>query len=121
MTLLKNISPSEPETVVSLVTTSSKPRVVKLNIFQEGEQMFSASGESLKATHYVIHRDIGGAAGALTKVLGKQPPDLHFWIMPGKAPAFLKFTGQLYDGGPLWNIELATVEWETSGSSKGKE
>jgi hypothetical protein len=112
LTLVKNISPSEPETTVSLVSESSKPRVVKLKIHAEGKQSFSASGERLEAIHYVIHTDIGGIAGAVAPVIGKEPADIHFWIVPGKVPAFVKFTGQLYEGGPVWNIELAAVEWE---------
>ena len=109
--LLKNVLPSEPETTVSMLVTSSKPRVVRLSIRPEGEQSFSASGERLEATHYVIHTDIGGVAGAVANAVGKQPSDIHFWIVPGKAPAFVKFTGQLYEGGPVWNIDLATVQW----------
>ena len=112
LTLVKNISPSEPETTVSLVTMSPKPRVVRLKIHAEGKQSFSASGEHLEAIHYVIHTDIGGVAGAVAPIIGKQPADIHFWIVTGKAPAFVKFTGQLYDGGPVWNIEPATVKWE---------
>ena len=119
-TLLKNISPSEPETVVSMVTTSSKPRVVKLKIHAEGKQSFTASGEPLEATHYAIHTDIGGMAGAVAPVVGKQPPDIHFWIVQGKAPAFVKFTGQLYEGGPIWNIELAAMKWQNTDSSSEK-
>jgi len=107
--LLKNISPSEAETTVSLVATSSKPRVVKLKIHPAGEQLFSASGEDVQAIHYAIHFDIGGVAGAVASAVGKQPPDFHCWIVGGKVPVFVKFTGQLYEGGPIWNIELATV------------
>jgi hypothetical protein len=112
--LLENISPSDPETAVSMVTTSSKPRVLKLKIHPAGEQSFSASGQRLKAIHYVIHVDIGGVAGAVATAIGKDPPDIHCWIIGGKAPVFVKFTGQLYEGGPVWNIELATVRWENS-------
>jgi hypothetical protein len=120
LTLVKNMSPSEPETTVSMVTTSSKPRVVKLKIHAEGKQSFSASGERLEAIHYVIHTDIGGIAGAVAPVIGKQPADIHFGIVAGKAPAFVKFTGQLYDGGPVWNIEPATVKWENNALANEK-
>ena len=120
LTLLKNISPSERETTVSMVTTSSKPRVVKLRIHSEGKQLFSASGERLEAIHYVIHTEIGGIAGAVAPMIGKQPADIHFWIVGGKAPAFVKFTGQLYDGGPVWNIELANVHWENESAPNEK-
>jgi hypothetical protein len=115
--LLKNISPSEAETTVSMVTTSSKPRVVKLKIHPAGEQSFSAGGQRFKAIHYVIHIDIGGVAGAVATAIGKDPPDIHSWIVGGKAPTFVRFTGQLYEGGPLWNIELATLRWENKSPS----
>jgi hypothetical protein len=35
--------------------------------------------------------------------------------------ALVKFTGQLYDGGPVWNIELATVKWENNPSANEKQ
>ena len=115
-TLLKNLSPSETETVVSMVSASSKPRVIKLKIHAAGAQPFSASGERLEAIHYVIRTEIGGIAGAIAPVIGKQPADIHFWMLGGKVPAFIKFTGQLYDGGAIWNIELATVKWENNAA-----
>src|SRR5258708_7705851 len=100
LVLLKNISPSEPETTVSMVTPSSKPRVVKLKIHTEGEQRFSASGSSHRAVHYVVHVDIGGMAGVVASAIGKQPPDTHVWLSAGKAPTFVRFEGPLYEGGP---------------------
>ena len=120
LNLLKNLSPGEPETTVSMVIASSKPRVVKLKIHSAGEQAFSAAGARLKAVHYVIHTDIGGVTGAVAAVVGKQPPDLHFWVIPGKAPTFMKFTGELFEGGPIWNIELAPVRWVNNRSSGRK-
>lgn len=68
----------------------------------------------------MIHTDIGGIAGVVAPVIGKQPADIHFWIVAGKAPAFVKFTGQLYDGGPVWNIEPATVKWENNALKNEK-
>ena len=121
VTLLKNLSPSEPETTVSIVSTSSKPRVVKLKIHAEGKQPFSASGERLEAIHYVVHTDIGGVAGAVAPIIGKQPSDIHIWVVGGKAPTFVKFTGQLFEGGPVWNIELATVKWEDNSLANEKK
>jgi hypothetical protein len=116
--LLKNISPSEPETTVSMVIASSKPRVVKLKIHPAGEQLFSASGKRFQAIHYAIHIDIGGVAGTVATAIGKEPPDIHCWIVGGKAPSFVKLTAQLYEGGPLWNIELATIKWVNKSPSR---
>jgi hypothetical protein len=109
--LLKNISP-ESETTVSMVATTSQPRVVKLKIHSEGEQQFFTGGFPRKAIHYVVHVDIGGAAGVVAPIIGKQPPDTHIWMVGGKAPTFVKFEGPLYEGGPIWSIDLADVKWE---------
>ena len=107
--LLKNISPSG-ETIVSLVTMSPKPRVVKLKIHSAGEQAFSASGHSFKTINYLIHIDLGALTGAIASAIGKQPPDMHVWVMGGKAPTFVKFSGEFFEGGPIWSTQLAGVE-----------
>ena len=119
-TLLKDISPSTPETTVSMVTTSDKPQVVKLKIHPEGEREFWTGGQPRKATHYVVHVDIGGLKGAVAPVVGKQPPDTHVWILQGKAPTFVKFEGTLYEGGPMWQIDLAPLRWEPATDRKGR-
>jgi hypothetical protein len=118
--LVKNLLPGEPEMTVSMVATSSKPRVVKLKIHSAGEQAFSAGGAHIEATHYVIHTDIGGVEGAVANAVGKQPPDFHYWVVGGKAPTFLKFTGEFFEGGPIWNIELAPVRWVSDGGTARK-
>lgn len=114
--LIKNLSPADAETTVSMVATSSKARVVKLKIHSAGEQAFSADGARFKAIHYVVHTDIGGVTGAVASAMGKDPPDLHFWVLGGKAPAFIKFTGPLFEGGPIWNIELGSARWVNNES-----
>ena len=34
----------------------------------------------LHATHYVLKVEIGGLAGVVAPLVGKQPPDSHVWI-----------------------------------------
>ena len=89
-----------------------KPRVVKLHIVPEGEESFTTGGAKRKATHYVVKVEIGGLSGLVAPLLGKQPPDLHVWILQGQAPAFVKFEGPLYLGGPSWRIELTSPVWQ---------
>jgi hypothetical protein len=112
LTIIKNLPTADSETSVSLVITSSKPRVVKFRIRPSGTQPFSAGGAPHKALHLVGHVDIGGVAGALATVVGKQPPDVDFWIVAGKAPAFVKFRGPLCEQGSSWNIELVSPKLE---------
>jgi len=109
--LLKNIRPDVPLTTLSMVAAAPKPRLVKLQISPEGEDSFSAGGLSHKATRYVVKVDIGGVAGVVAPIVGKQPADTHIWILGGDAPSFVKSEGPLYNGGPIWRIELTSPVW----------
>lgn len=110
-TLLNDINPKVPKTTVSMVATTPKPRLVKLAMSPEGEDSFSIGGSARKATRYVIKVEIGGISGVIAPIIGKQPPDTHVWMVGGKAPGFLKSEGPLYDGGPIWRIELVSPVW----------
>lgn len=112
LTLLKNIRPDVPQTTVSMVAATPKPRLVKLLISPEGEESFSVGGSSYKATRYVVKVEFGGVAGLLAPLVGKQPQDTHIWILRGDAPAFVKLEGPLYLGGPTWRIELTSPVWQ---------
>jgi len=106
-----------------MVAATPKPRLVKLVVTPRGEEPFSIGGSRRKAIHYVIKVEIGGVAGVVAPLLGKQPPDIHVWILGGEAPAFVKSEGPLYLGGPIWRIELTSPVWPqvTSADSKDKK
>jgi hypothetical protein len=106
-TLLRHIKPTVPQTVVSQVAMTPKPRLVQLTITPRSEEPFAIGMNHYKATHYVINVKIGGVAGLLAPLIGKQPADLHVWIKQGDVPAFIKFEGPIYAGGPVWRVELA--------------
>jgi hypothetical protein len=118
LTLLKNLPTDAPETKVSYVATTPKPRLVKLAIMPQGEDTFMVAGVPHKATHYDVKVELGGLAGAVAPVIGKQPKDIHVWILGGKAPAFVRMEGQLYEGGPVWRIELTSPVWPRSQRSE---
>jgi hypothetical protein len=106
-TLVRHIRPGVQRTVVSQVAMTPKPRLVELEILPQGEDAFSSGNTRYKAVRYVVKVKIGGVAGFLAPLLGKKPADLQIWIKPGEAPAFVKFEGPLYNGGPIWRVELA--------------
>jgi hypothetical protein len=114
LTLLQNIQLTTPKTTVSMVATTPKPRVVKLVITSDGQEPFNVGKSKHMATHYIIKVDIGGVAGAVAPIVGKQPPDRHIWIADEGAPVFVKMEGPLYNEGPTWRIELASPSWEKS-------
>jgi hypothetical protein len=109
--LLKNIPPDAQKTTVSMVATTPKPRMVKLVITPSGDDPLTVGNSTYKATHYVVKIDIGGVAGVVAPIVGKQPPDIHVWVLHDDAPVFVKMEGPLYEGGPIWRIELASPVW----------
>jgi hypothetical protein len=110
-TLLGDIDPKAPKTTLSMVVATPKPRIVKLEISPVGEDSFSIGGTSRKAMHYTVKIDIGGLSGVVAPIIGKQPPDTHIWMIVGKVPGFLKSEGPMFEGGPVWRIELASPIW----------
>jgi hypothetical protein len=107
-TLVKHVQPNVPQTTVSVVATTPKPRVVKLEILPDGKKAMASGNTKHETVRYVVKVRIGGVAGLVAPLLGKQPPDTHVWVLTGDAPAFVKLEGPLYAGGPVWRIELAT-------------
>lgn len=103
--LLLNILPSTPETKISYVAPGDKPRLVHLSIKPTGKAPFRVGGMRHVATDFTIHVELGGLAGVVAPIIGKEPADFHIWIQSGSPPAFVAEEGQLYQGGPLWRIE----------------
>lgn len=111
VTLLKNIVPNAPSTTVSMLFATPKPRLVKLEITPMGREPFTAGRASYKATRFNVKVEIGGLAGLIAPLLGKQPLDTSVWILGGDAPGFVRSEGQFYQGGPVWRIELASPNY----------
>jgi hypothetical protein len=111
LSMAKNIQPETPETKVSMVVATPKPRLVKVAISPHGEQPFSLAGSHRKAMRFVLKIELGGIAGMVAPLIGKAPPEIQIWIIGGIAPAFVKEEGPLYQGGPIWTIQLTSPVW----------
>ena len=98
ITLLKNVRRDALPPSVSLVVATPKPRLVKVIMTVAGTEPFSTAGAARKATHYVLKIDIGGVAGFIAPLVGKQPPDSHVWILDGEAPALCGHVAELWYG-----------------------
>jgi hypothetical protein len=114
LTVLKNLGPGDQPPQLSMVVAAPKPRVVKLSISAQGKDPFAIAGSRREALHYVIKVEIGGLAGLVAPLLGKQPPDSHVWIIGGEAPTFVKSETLSFLGGPIWRMELASPVWPKS-------
>jgi hypothetical protein len=104
--LLKNLSPETPQTTVSLIVATPKPRIVDLTISPQGLETFPFDGSKLQAMRYAVKVDIGGITGSVAKIAGRQPPDSFIWMLHSKVPLFL-MAQETLEGGPVCRIELS--------------
>ncbi len=109
--VIKNISPDARETKVSMIVAAPKPRLVTLNMMPQAPGTFYLTGIPRKATVYEIKIELGGVAGIIAPVIGKQPPNIFIEIFRGELPAFLRETGPLFEGGEALTISLIGPTW----------
>jgi hypothetical protein len=109
--IVQNFPKDKTEMKVSYLAVSSKPRVVKLSVKPDGEDSCRIGGVRRASERFNVHVEIGGIAGVVAPVVGKQPADTKLWVLKGEAPTFLKMEGALYLKGPIWAMELASPVW----------
>ena len=109
--VLANVAPKMAEARVSYVVSSPQPRVVKLSIKPEGLEPYSLGGTTRRAKRYKIHVELGGVAGVVAPIIGKQPSDINIWVADGDIPTVIKIVGALYEGGPMWTIVQTSPSW----------
>ncbi|MBE7157147.1 MAG: hypothetical protein INR62_01705 [Rhodospirillales bacterium] len=109
--MLQNYPKGSAELKASYVSGDSKLRIVQLSVKPAGKGDFTVAGTSHLADQYTIHVELGGIAGAVAPMLGKQPADTDVWLLAGPAPTFIRLVGALYPTGPIWTAELTSLTW----------
>jgi hypothetical protein len=112
-TLLLNVPPNAAPFRVGILAPVNGGRLIQILISPEGEQPFQKAGQTLKATVFRIHPELGGILGVIATLLGLQPKDVTVWVMEGEKPAVVRVVGQLGGYGPVLSSEL-------DGTSFGK-
>lgn len=115
--LVQNFPRGAANLTVSYVGVDSKPRIVHLIIKPDGSDKVALGWSGRQADKFDVHFDLGGIAGAIAPLIGKQPPDINVWTLDGSAgpvPEFIKMVGQLYENGPTWTVLLAAPTWPTA-------
>jgi hypothetical protein len=106
---LKNLPPGEGATV-QLAAFTPKPRLLRVALRREGEDRVVFAGNAKPATRFLVDLEIGGLTGVVASLVGKNPPDLRYWLVLGDIPAFARFEGAMFLNGPVWRVEMAGVE-----------
>ena len=112
-TVLLNVPPNTAPFRVGILAPVFGGRLIRILISPDGEQQFQKAGQTLKATVFRIHPELGGLLGWLATMLGLQPKDVMVWILEGEQPAVVRIVGQLGGSGPVVSSEL-------EGTSFGK-
>lgn len=106
--LLQDLDAKQLPLTVPLLVATPGLRVVKLVITNAGSIQFRTGRTARTATDYLVKTDIGGLAGVVAPIVGKQPPDAHVWILADAVPVFIKSEAPLSAGGPLVRTELTS-------------
>jgi hypothetical protein len=112
-TLLLNVPPNTAPFRVGILTPVFGGRLIRILISPEHEQPFQKAGQTLNATVFRIHPELGGILGVIATLLGLQPKDVMVWVLEGEMPAVVRIVGQLGGYGPVLSSEL-------EGTSFGK-
>ena len=112
-TLLLNVPQNTSPFRVGMLAPFGSGRLIRLLISREGEQPFRTTGQTLKATVFRIHPDLGGIVGVIASLIGLKPKDVMVWILEGEEPAVVRIVGQLGGYGPVVSSDL-------EGTSFGK-
>jgi len=116
--LLLNVPANTPEFKLGMVIpVDGKGRLIKLAVSPESEQPFTVAGITHKATVFRLKLELGGAVGVIAPVVGKQPSNVHVWVIEGSAPELVRVQQQLYDGGPIVSIEFAGTTFPRKDST----
>jgi hypothetical protein len=105
-TLLLNVPPNTAPFRAGILTPLLGGRLIRILISPEGEQPFQTAGQTLKATVFRIHPELGGIVGFIAQLLGLQPKDVMVWVREGDDPAVVRVVGQLGGYGPMVSSEL---------------
>jgi hypothetical protein len=109
LTLLKNLPPGR-SVAAQLVVFMPEPRLLRMEVRPEGEDRIVFAGDPKLATRHLVNLEIGGVTGVIASLIGKTPPDLRYWIVPGPVPAFARFEGAMFLNGPVWRVEVGGVD-----------
>ena len=112
-TLLLNVAHNTKPFRVGILAPVGSGRLIRILICPEGEQSFHTGGQTLKATVFRIHPELGGILGMIAQLLGLLPKDVMVWVVEGEEPAVVRVVGQLGGFGPVVSSEL-------EGTSFGK-
>jgi hypothetical protein len=115
---IENFPAGSAEFTASYLAADPDPRIVQFSIKREGEDRMEMGGTSRQAARFSVHIEIGGVAGAVAPILGKEPADITIWATEDAVPVVIRTEGALCLKGPIWNAVFASPVWPQNPKSK---
>jgi hypothetical protein len=109
--LVQNLPRHATDLKVPYLAIDTKPRIVTLDIKPDGSDKVLVGVDGRQADRFNLHTDIGGIAGVVAPIVGKQPPDMKFWFLGGAISTFVRMEGPFYEKGPVWTVFLTAPTW----------
>jgi len=116
-TILQNITPARPEFKLDMIVPAGKPRAIKLDVVPVGKQSVRIAGLRRDTTVFRLKTEIGGVAGVIAPIVGKQPPDIFISMIEGEVPVIVRILGPLAEGTAVVDIQLAGATFPRSPAS----
>jgi hypothetical protein len=110
-TLLLNVPHDTKPFRVGMLAPVNGGRLIPLLISSESEQTVQLAGQTLKATVFRIHPELGGFVKVIARLLGLQPKDVMVWVLEGEEPAVAVVVGQLGGYGPVISSDLVGTDF----------
>jgi hypothetical protein len=114
---VENFPTGTDELKASYLAAAPNPRIVQFSIKREGEDHVDLGGTGRRAARFNVHIELGGVAGVIAPILGKEPSDMTIWDTEDGVPVVIRIQGALYMKGPIWNMVLTSPEWPRNSES----
>lgn len=106
-TILQNIDANAPAFKLAMIVYAGKPRLIHLDVTPDSTQTFHIAGTTRKATVFRLKPELGGVAGVIAPLIGKQPQDVLISVLEGDPPVIVRIVQQLAQDTPTLDIQLA--------------
>jgi hypothetical protein len=94
-----------------MLAFAPRPRLLRMEFVHEGTDSFWPGATAREASRYLVKIEVTGLLGVAAALIGREPPDLRYWIARQPVPTFLRFEGAFFLNGPVWRVELAPARW----------
>ena len=100
-----NLPAHNPTATTSALAPTSKPGVVHVVIAREADKHITIAAARYTVTRYLLAIELGGIAGVVAPLIGKQSANMHFWNTGGDVPVLIRQEGQFLKRGPIGRVE----------------